>query len=258
MAGLNFLEVRGRRIESQRLGPATGPTLVFLHEGLGSLGLWRDFPQKLSDATGLGAFIYSRAGYGKSEPAPLPRPVRYMHDEAQLLPDILEAAGIDDPILVGHSDGASISIIYAGMGYPARALLLEAPHVFTEESGLQSIAKMRDLYAQTDLRKKLSRWHEDVDAAFLGWNGAWLDPEFRKWNLEEYLPRIRAPILLVQGQNDEYGSEKQLEAIQRQAAGPIECVLLPDCGHSPHRDKPEETLRAMAAFVPRGRPWSPA
>ena len=255
-----MIEVRGRKIETQHLAPAgrpeqsgrkPGPTLVLLHEGLGSLGLWRDFPQKLSDATGLGAFIYSRAGYGQSDPAPLPRPVRYMHDEAELLPEILEAAGIADPILVGHSDGASIAIIAAGQGLPARALILEAPHVFTEESGLQSIAKMRDLYTQTDLRARLARWHKDVDAAFLGWNGAWLNPGFRQWNLEEYLPAIQSPILLVQGMNDEYGSERQLEAIARGARGTTEMVLLPDCGHSPHKDQPAKTLQAMADFARR-------
>ena len=245
----DLIEVRGRRIEAQRIGPLDGPTLVLLHEGLGSLGLWRDFPGMLADATGLGAFVYSRAGYGRSDPRPLPLPVRYMHDEAELLPEILGAAGIGDPILVGHSDGASIAIIYAGLGHPARALLLEAPHVFTEDSGLASIARMRELYRTTDLRAKLSRWHRDVDDAFLGWNGAWLNPDFRDWNLEEYLPRIAAPILIVQGKDDEYGTERQIKAVRRGAAGSTEVVLLPDCGHSPHRDKPEQTLRAMADFV---------
>ena len=235
-------------IESQRIGPAKGPTLVFLHEGLGSLGLWRDFPQKLAAATGLGAFVYSRAGYGKSDPVPLPRPVRYMHDEAEVLKDLLKENGIDDPILVGHSDGASIAIIYAGRGYRARALVLEAPHVFTEEPGLQSIAKMRELYATTDLRAKLSRWHANVDAAFNGWNGAWLNPEFRQWNLEEFLPAIAQPVLIVQGRDDEYGTVKQVEAIEA-GAKDVRSVLLDQCGHSPHRDQPEKTLQAMAEFV---------
>lgn len=246
-----MIEVRGRKLETLRLGPKGGPTLVLLHEGLGSLGLWRDFPQKLSDATGLGAFIYSRAGYGRSDPPPLPRPVRYMHDEAGLLPELLESADIAEPVLVGHSDGASIAIIAAGQGLSVRALILEAPHVFTEESGLQSIAKMRDLYARTDLRTRLSRWHQDVDAAFHGWNGAWLHPDFRRWNIEEYLPLIQAPMLLLQGEDDEYGSLKQLEAIQRGAKGKTERVLLPGCGHSPHKDQPQETLLAMAGFLRR-------
>ena len=243
-----FLTVRGKKIEAQHIGRPGGPTLVFLHEGLGSLGLWRDFPQKVSDATGLPAFVYSRAGYGQSDPAEMPRPVRYMHDEAALLPEVLAAAGIDDPVLVGHSDGASISVIYAGSGGNARALVLEAPHVFTEDMGLQSIARARDAYERGDLRARLGRYHRDVDAAFWGWNRPWLDPEFRKWNLEEFLPRIAAPILVVQGEDDEYGTKKQVEAIAR-GARDVEVRMLPECGHSPHRDQPEATLRAIAEFL---------
>lgn len=241
--------MRGKRIESQHLGPLAGPTLVFLHEGLGSLGLWRDFPGKLAQATGLGAFIYSRAGYGQSDAAPLPRPVRYMHDEAELLPEVLRAAGVRDPILVGHSDGASIALIYAGSGGTARALALEAPHVFTEEGGLRSIAAMREQYRNTDLRARLARHHKDPDAAFGGWNGAWLDPDFRAWNIEESVDRIAQPMLLVQGENDEYGTARQLESIRQRARGRVETVLLPQCGHSPHRDQPEKTVAAMTAFV---------
>ena len=176
---------------------------MFLHEGLGSVGLWRDFPRTLADATGLPAFVYSRAGYGESDAAPLPRSVRYMHEEAELLPEILAAAGIDDPVLVGHSDGASIAIIHAGSGGKARALVLEAPHVFTEPMGLRSIANAREAYERGDLRQRLAKYHQDVDAAFWGWNRPWLDPEFRDWNLEEFLPRIAAPVLVVQGEQDE-------------------------------------------------------
>jgi pimeloyl-ACP methyl ester carboxylesterase len=244
-----MIEVRGLELESEWHGPRTGPVLVFLHEGLGSAGLWRGFPEKLKQATGLGAFVYSRAGYGKSDAVPLPRPVRYMHDEAELLPEVLRAAGVADPILVGHSDGASIAILYAGAGGPARALILEAPHVFTEHEGLRSIEAARDAYLRGGLRDRLARWHQDVDSAFWGWNGPWLNPEFRKWNIEESLPRIRAPILVVQGEDDEYGTQKQIDAIRSGAAGPVETVLLPGCGHSPHRDKPEETLRAMSDFL---------
>ena len=237
-------------IESQWLQrEKAGPTLVFLHEGLGSLGLWRDFPKRLAEKTNLSAFIYSRAGYGKSDPAPLPRPVHYMHDEAEVLKQVLKTEDIRDPILVGHSDGASIAIIYSGRGNPARALILEAPHVFTEESGLASIAKMKSLYETTELRQKLARWHANVDAAFYGWNGAWLNPDFRKWNLEEYLPLISQPLQLIQGKDDEYGTVKQLEAIQKQTKGRVETVLLDKCGHSPHRDQPEQTLEAMARFI---------
>jgi pimeloyl-ACP methyl ester carboxylesterase len=243
-----MLTVRGKKIEARQIGRPGGPTLVLLHEGLGSAGLWRDFPQELSAETGLPAFIYSRAGYGQSEPAAMPRPVRYMHDEAELLPEILTAAGIDDPVLVGHSDGASIAIIHAGNGGNARALVLEAPHVFTEEMGLASIAKAREAYERGDLRGRLSKHHQDVDAAFWGWNRPWLDPEFRKWNLEEFLPRIASPILVVQGEQDEYGTRKQIDAIQRGAAD-VEVLLLPRCGHSPHRDQREAALRGIAAFI---------
>jgi pimeloyl-ACP methyl ester carboxylesterase len=243
-----FLHVRGKKVEAEQFGGQGGPTLVLLHEGLGSIGLWRDFPERLAAATGLPAFVYSRAGYGQSEPAPMPRPVRYMHDEAALLPEVLSAAGIDDPILVGHSDGASISIIHAGSGGKARALVLEAPHVFTEEMGLESIAKARDAYERGELRVRLSKYHRDVDAAFWGWNRPWLDPEFRKWNLEEYLPRIAAPILVIQGEDDEYGTRKQVDGIAT-GARDVEVLMLPRCGHSPHRDQPEETLRGIAAFL---------
>ncbi|HYS10977.1 MAG TPA: alpha/beta hydrolase [Myxococcales bacterium] len=242
------LIVRGKNIEARHIGEPLGPTLVFLHEGLGSLALWRDFPERVSKATGLPAFVYSRAGHGSSDPAPMPRPVRYMHDEAALLPEILEAAGIADPILFGHSDGASISIIYAGSGGKARALVLEAPHVFTEEMGLRSIAKAREAFESSDLRARLSKHHRNVDAAFWGWNRPWLDPDFRNWNLEEFLPRIEAPILVVQGEQDEYGTTKQVEAIQHGAEN-VKAVLLPNCGHSPHRDQPDATLRAITEFV---------
>lgn len=249
---MEFLEVGGHRLETWRQdaggGPAA-PTLVFLHEGLGSVGQWRDFPLRLSQATGLSTFAYSRAGYGRSSSIQLPRPVRYMHDEALLLPQILAAAGIVEPILVGHSDGASIAILYAGTGAPMRALLLEAPHVFPEESGLASIARVRDAYSKTDLRARLARHHDDVDAAFLGWSGAWLHPDFRGWNLESSLPGIRAPILIVQGEDDEYGTGAQIEAIRHGAKVPVQVRLLAECGHAPHREKPEETLGAMSGFL---------
>ena len=243
-----LLSIRGKKIEAQHIGRSGGPTLVFLHEGLGSSGLWRDFPQRVAQATGLAAFVYSRAGYGQSDRAPMPRPVRYMHDEAQLLPEVLAAAKIDDPVLVGHSDGASISIIYAGSGGKARALVLEAPHVFAEEMGLRSIARARDAYESGGLRTRLAKHHQDVDAAFWGWNRPWLDPEFRKWNLEEFLPRIAAPILVVQGEQDEYGTHAQVAAIER-GARDVEVLMLPHCGHSPHRDQAEATLRGIAAFL---------
>ena len=215
--------------------------------------MWRDFPQKLAEATGCSAFVYSRAGYGSSEPKPLPWPVRYMHDEAIVLGRVLEDNNIRDAILVGHSDGASIAIIYAATARP-RGMILEAPHVFAESGGLASIAAMTKLYETTDLRAKLERYHgANVDNAFRGWNDVWLHPDFVKWNIEEFLPRIDAPLLLVQGEDDEYGTWKQIEAIERQVRGPVETVRVPGCGHSPHRDQPALVLNAMTRFV-RGLP----
>jgi pimeloyl-ACP methyl ester carboxylesterase len=241
------VKVEDLEIETLRIGSSKGPTLVFLHEGLGSVGQWRDFPLKLSQATGLGAFVYSRAGYGKSDPPALPRPLTYMQEEALKLPKILQAAGIDDAILVGHSDGASIAILYAGAN-PCKGLILEAPHVFTEEPGLLSIEKARDAYLNGDLRKRLEKWHQDVDAAFWGWNGPWLHPDFKAWNIESSLPLIKAPILVIQGVDDEYGTRAQLDAIAAKAAK-VETLLLDQCGHAPHKDQPEATLKAMTRFV---------
>ncbi len=213
--------------------------------------MWRDFPRRLSDATGLGALVYSRRGYGTSEPAPLPRPIRFMHDEAAMLDGILEQHRIRESILIGHSDGASIALIYAGSGprTPLRGMILEAPHVFAESSGLESIARMKVQYETTDLRKRLARYHEDVDNAFRGWNDVWLHPDFRKWNIEEFLPSIEVPIMLIQGTNDEYGTWKQIEAIERQVRGSVETLRLPDCSHSPHRDETNVVLQAMTLFI---------
>lgn len=250
-----FLSVRGQRLEYAWWGPrpGAGPTLVFLHEGLGCLDLWRDFPRQLSEATGLGAFAYSRLGYGRSDPVQLPRPLSYMHDEAALLPEVLGAAGITEPLLVGHSDGASIAIIYSGSEArpPARALILEAPHVFAEEFGLNTIAQMADEFRVTDLPKKLGRYHRDVHGAFWGWNRAWLDPGFRSWNIEQCLPRIRVPILVLQGLDDRFGTANQVQAIQRRAGGPVEVQMLAACAHSPHRDQPRTVVESMSGFVRR-------
>jgi len=262
---MSFLAVNGGiRLEAAWLGPPpeSAPTLVFLHEGLGSVSLWRDFPARLAERTGCGALVYSRAGYGKSSPAPLPRPVRFMHGEAEVLAEVLEQAAVREAILVGHSDGASIALIYAG-SHPSppsppsptlRGLVLEAPHVFTEPSGLASIARMRELYRTTDLRERLARHHgANTDVAFRGWNDVWLHPEFAAWNIEDVLPGIRVPLLILQGEEDEYGTWRQVEAIERQSGGPVTAVAIPDCGHSPHRDQPERTLQEMAAFIARLR-----
>jgi pimeloyl-ACP methyl ester carboxylesterase len=255
------LQVGPHQLEAAWVGPpleAGGPALVFLHEGLGCLGLWRDFPARLSTTCGLPGFVYSRSGYGQSSALPLPRLPTYLEEEGRLLPHVLAAAGIGDCILVGHSDGASIALAFAGAqglgqagGPRTSGLMLEAPHVFAEEVSLQSIAKMRDAWHETDLAARLGRWHKDPKTAFWGWCGPWLDPAFRRFNLTPQLPGITAPVLLVQGKDDEYGTEAQLEAIRGGVRGPVETLLLEECGHSPHRDQEDAVLSAMAAFARR-------
>lgn len=249
------LTAGGRQLEFEwhGPGPAAAPTLVFLHEGLGCVTTWRDFPARLAETTGWGALVYSRAGYGRSEPVPVPRPLRFMHDEALLvLPEVLEAVGVREAVLVGHSDGGSIALIHAG-GAPTarvRGLLLEAPHVFCEDLSVRSIARAAEKYREGDLRRALERHHGDnVDIAFWGWNRVWLDPDFRAWNIEEYLGRVRCPVLVIQGADDEYGTVAQIDAIEAGCGGPVSRLILPDCGHSPHRDQPDATLGAMASFV---------
>ena len=251
-----FLSVGDQRLEYRMIGPRPdeAPTLVLLHEGLGCVGLWGDFPDKLQQATGCGVFVYSRAGYGQSSPVKLPRPLSYMHDEArEVLPKLLETIGFRRGLLVGHSDGASIVAIYAGSHQDHRVggLVLIAPHFFTEDPGLASIEEARKAYQAGDLRQRLSRWHADVDNAFLGWNGAWLDPEFRKWNITEPLAYIRVPILIVQGEDDQYGTVAQIEAAKRECYCPVEVALLPGVKHSPQREAPEAALQAISAFVAR-------
>ena len=248
------LLIDGMKLEGRWIGPspAEAPTLVLLHEGLGCVGLWNDFPLKLAAATGCGVFLYSRAGYGGSSPVPLPRPLSYMHDEArETLSKILDAIGFRRGLLVGHSDGASIVAIYAGMYEDPRldGIVLIAPHVFTEDMGIASIAEAKRAYEQGDLKRKLARWHENVDCAFYGWNGAWLDPEFRKWDLTGFLPAIRAPALIVQGEADQYGTMAQVETIAGKSGGVVETVLLPGVGHAPHREATEATVAAIARFV---------
>ncbi len=257
MSAVHYLEAAGRRLEYVWHGPRPheAPTLVFLHEGLGSVGLWRDFPEKLAAATGCGALVYSRAGYGASDAVSLPRPVTYMHDEAlAVLPAVLAAAEVRQHVLVGHSDGASIAIIHAG-GAPQpglRGLVLEAPHVFAEDLGLNSIAAVAETYRSTDLREKLRRWHGDnVDVAFWGWQKVWCNPAFREWNIEAYLSPIKVPALVIQGENDEYGTVAQVDAVRRQSGGAVEALMLADCGHSPHRERPAEVLQAMRDFIAR-------
>ncbi len=255
MTGGEFLEVAGRRIEVARLPPAVpnSPTLVFLHEGLGCTALWRDFPAELAAATGCGALVYSRFGYGRSAPCELPRPVSYMHDEArEVLPALLEAAAVERCVLIGHSDGGSIALIYAGgtTAAPLRGVITEAAHLFVEEISIRSIEAARRSYEQGALRRRLAKFHgANTECAFRGWNGAWLDPEFRDWNIEPFLPKIRVPVLAIQGADDDYGTTAQLDRIARLAGAETE--LLADCGHAPHRDQRAATLQAMAEFIGR-------
>jgi len=252
MRDSEFVTAGGHRLEVARVvGAKPGPTLVFLHEGLGSLALWRDFPAKLAAATALPAVTYSRHGHGRSEPLTADRTVDYMHIEAlEALPDLRHQRGLDDTILIGHSDGASIALIHAGAArWPVRALILEAPHVLVEEVGLQSIAKTA--FETTNMTRRLARYHDDPAGVFWGWNRIWLNPEFRRWNIESFLPAITCPILAIQGAEDEYGTLRQLEAIRRGVAGPYEQLIVPQCRHSPHRDQETIVLDAMSRFIAR-------
>lgn len=248
-----FLDVRGSRLECRWIGPGPdeAPTIVFLHEGLGSVSTWRDFPQRLVEATGCGALVYSRAGYGRSDPVPLPRPVDFMHREAEVLGEVLRAAGVRRAVLFGHSDGASIALIHAGgrADDAVAGLVLEAPHVFVEDVSVQSIARIGALYRTTDLRGRLARHHQHVDVAFRGWNEVWLNPEFRAWNIEACLPSVRVPALVIQGQDDEYGTWAQVESIQRRSGGPVDVLKLADCGHAPHAQHPEPVMAAARRFI---------
>ena len=246
---LNF---EGRRIEYRFAVPAAanGVDLVMLHEGLGSVSMWRDFPEQLAQATGCRTLLFSRHGYGGSSPLDAPRGVNYMHEEARIwLPAILGRLGIRRPLLFGHSDGASIALIQAARPESEVAgIIALAPHVKVEDLTVQSIAAAKTAYLETDLRSRLSRHHREVDSAFWGWNRIWLDPAFRSWNIEALLPTIRCPILAIQGEDDEYGTMEQLASIAR-AAPDARLLALPACRHSPHRDQPQAVLAVVREFV---------
>lgn len=250
-----FAEVDGRRVEYRVIPGAVGagPPLVFLHEGLGCVAMWRDFPDKVAHALGSRALIYSRFGYGQSDGIEGPRTPRFMHDEAlDVLPALLDQLGFDRPLLIGHSDGASIALIHAAVsGRPVAGAALMAPHVMVEPISLQSIAKITETYERTDLRQRLSRYHARVDDAFLGWSRVWLDPRFHGWTLGAEAAKLAVPTLLIQGEDDEYGTLAQLDAIAEVAPGPIERLVLPKCGHSPQRDREADVLAAIIDFARR-------
>jgi pimeloyl-ACP methyl ester carboxylesterase len=250
-----FLTVGDAKLEYRVAGDtAAPPAIVMLHEGLGSAALWGDFPDKLAAATGVTVFAYSRAGYGASSPVALPRPLSFMHDEAnRMLPLLLAAIGFRRGLLLGHSDGASIAAIYAGSNpdHRVRGLVLIAPHFIVEEVGLAAIRAAKEAYEQGDLKPRLARWHRHVDVAFHGWNGAWLDPGFRAWDITDALAYIRVPIEIVQGENDQYGTIRQIEIAQEECYCPVEVAMIADAGHNPQREQPEVTLAAITDFAGR-------
>jgi len=254
LAPAGFLHINDADLEYRMLGPAPGeaPTIIMLHEGLGSAALWGAFPQELQAATGVGVFVYSRAGYGASTAVRLPRPLDYMQREAlDVLPKLLETIGFQRGMLVGHSDGASIAAIYAGgvQDHRVRAIALIAPHFIVEDISVKAIAEIKTAYETTSLREKLGRWHKDVDNAFYGWNGAWLDPNFRNWDISEYLAYIRVPIAIIQGADDQYGTIRQVEIAREECYCPVDVTMLVGAGHSPHREAPGATLHAISDFA---------
>ena len=250
------LDIGDHQLEYRMIGPMpdVAPTILLLHEGLGSASLWGDFPDRLQRATGAGVFAWSRAGYGASSPVTLPRPLDYMHHEAlDVLPQVLDAIGFRRGLLVGHSDGGSIATIYAGgiQDHRIRGVSLIAPHFLVEDISVRSIAAAKTAYEQGELRTKLARWHKDVDNAFYGWNGAWLDPAFRAWDISDYLAYIRVPVQIVQGEDDQYGTVRQIEVAEAECYCPVEVTMVAGAGHSPQRDAADVTLKAVADFANR-------
>ena len=247
------VQAAGRSLNYEWLdGPAGAPVLVFLHEGLGSIRQWRDFPAKLAQATGCRGLVYDRYGYGQSDVLAEPRrDVRFMHDEALLaLPELLQNLEVERPVLVGHSDGASIALIHAGAGFDVRGVVAMAPHVFIEPICITSIRAAAKAFETTDLPGRLGKYHRDVRKTFYGWADVWRDPQFTAWDIrEEYLPKIRCPVLGIQGRDDEYGTMAQLDEIAARVGGTCKLLKLEKCGHSPFRDQPEAVLTAAEDFV---------
>ncbi len=249
--GLASVRLSGGRIEYRRI-PGGGPVLVFLHEGLGCTALWRDFPDRLCAMTGCAGLVYSRFGYGGSDPCALPRPLSYMEDEGRaVLPELLQALNIGDFLLIGHSDGASIAIACAGSGgVQPRALVLYAPHVFVEDISVAEISRARDFFVNGDLRRRLHPYHGDnTDCAFRGWCDAWLHPDFRGWSLESYLPSVTVPVLIVQGREDPYGTLEQVRRIAAGIGADCECAVLSGCAHQPQKERRDTCLDVTSRFI---------
>ena len=236
--------------------PSDAPTLVLLHEGLGCAKLWRDLPQRLTEATNCGVFVYSRAGYGASSSVDLPRPLTYMTREAELtLPVLLDHIGFKDGFLVGHSDGATIAAIYAGSARDARldGVILMAPHFFAEEEGLTEITAAKEQYERGDLKTRLAKYHREPDVAFYGWCDSWLHPDFRQWNVADYLNAIDIPVMALQGRDDRYGTLRQIEEVMHRAKGLAHLVVLDNCGHAPYYDQADLTLCHITRFIEDSR-----
>ena len=247
------INIGGMVLEYRFFGPppAHSPTIVMLHEGLGSIKTWGDFPRRLSERTGAGIFVYSRAGYGASPPFGRSLPIDYIKRHAlDVLPKILEAIGFRRGMLLGHSDGASMAAAYAGNSDDPRiiGLVLIAPHFIVEPETLAEIRKARQAYEARDLRQRLARYHNYVDVAFWGWNEVWLEPDFAAFNLRAELAKIRIPMLVIRGDNDRYGTHRQIAVAKEQCACPLETLIIPNCGHVPHRERPEQTLDTIAGF----------
>ena len=247
------LTADGKSLEYACWGPSPSdaPTIVLLHEGLGCTALWRDFPEKLSRETGFGVMAYSRAGYGQSDLADLPRPLDYMtHEAVNVLPEVLHHIGFQRGILAGHSDGATIAMIYAGSvsDMRVRGVIAMAPHFFTEEMGLQEIANVKTAFETGEMRERMAKYHRNPEHTFKGWNDVWLDPAFRAWNVGDVIDHMRIPMLAIQGRQDQYGTLAQIEEMETRAYSPVNTAILDDCRHAPFVDQQQKTLIAITSF----------
>ncbi|MGI9509917.1 MAG: alpha/beta fold hydrolase [Geminicoccaceae bacterium] len=250
------LDVGDKALEWGSIGAAPGaggaPVVIMLHEGLGCLALWRDFPTEIAEATGLPIFAFSRAGYGQSDPVTLPRPLDYMTREAMdVLPDIMNAIGATSYVLLGHSDGATIAAEYAGRTQDSRirGLILMAPHFYTEPMNIAEVEKAKAVFESTDLKARMAKYHRDPEVAFRGWNDAWLDSGFLDWNVAQVIDGFTIPVLVIQGLQDQYGTERQVREIKVRSPAPVDVALLDDCRHAPQFDQPEKTLALIKNFT---------